>query len=286
MMKQQIALLGALSVLALAAPAAAQEAMDASEGSVYEGDYLSVGLGGALTPSYSGSDDYVVSPVPIVQGSFADISISPRSGGVSLDFIPDPAEGVGFDLGVAGRLRIDRASQISDPVVKSLGELDRAIELGPSVGLSFPAVLNPYDGLSIGTDVLWDVNGAHGGMVVDPSISYFTPLSRGIAGQLSLSAEYADGDFHDYYFRVSPAQSAATGGELPVFEPQGGGFTSLGATLLLGFDLNGELADGGWGIVAIAGYSRVIGDARDTPYTSVRGTPNQLLGALGIGYTF
>ena len=238
-------LAGAL-VLPAAAPAAAQDA--AAQPSVFEGDYLSVGVGAAYGPSYAGSDDYVVYPVPLVQGSFHGVAINPRSGGVALDFIPNPDDGVGFNLGVAGRVRLDRAHRIKDPVVRQLGKLDTAVEVGPTAGVTIPHLLNPYDSLTLGTDILWDVAGAHKGMVVDPSIAYFTPLSRGIAASLSLSAEYADGKFADYYYSITPAGAAASG--LPAFDA-GSGFTKAGANLLLGFDLDGDLENGG---VALAPF--------------------------------
>lgn len=273
-------LAGAL-VLAAAAPAAAQDA--AAQPSVFEGDYLSVGVGAAYGPSYAGSDDYVVYPVPLVQGSFHGVAINPRSGGVALDFIPNPAEGVGFNLGVAGRVRLDRAHRIKDPVVRQLGKLDTAVEVGPTAGVTIPHLLNPYDSLTLGTDVLWDVAGAHKGMVVDPSIAYFTPLSRGIAASLSLSAEYADGKFADYYYSITPGGAAASG--LPAFDA-GSGFTKAGANLLLGFDLDGDLENGGVALVLVGGYSRMLGDAKRSPVTSIRGDADQWIGAVGIGYTF
>ncbi len=286
----------AAGAMACAAPAMAQEtsqdvaprtaAADPYADTVYSGDYLSIGLGVAVSPSYSGSDDYVFTPTPIVQGSLGGVDINPRSAGLALDFVPDPENGIGLDLGITARLRSDRAMQISDPVVRSLGKLDRAVEVGPTAGVSFPAVLNPYDSLTVTTDVRWDIAGAHDGMVVDPSISYFTPLSEGIAASLSVYSSYADGNFQDYYFGVTPAQSVATAGELPAYDPAGGGFTSVGTNLLLGFDLNGDLTDGGWGLVAIAGYSHLLGDAKRSPFTSVRGSANQYFGALGVGYTF
>ena len=295
-MKSRIALLGAVAVFAACTPAAAQTvppgetpvdiALDPYADTVYSGDFLSIGIGAAYNPSYSGSDDYVVSVLPIVQASVGGVDINPRAGGVTVDFIPDPEQGVGFDLGVAARLRANRASQIKDPVVASLGELDRAIEVGPSAGISFPAVLNPYDSLSVGADAMWDVNGAHSGMVVSPSVTYFTPLSRGIAASLSVGAEYADADFQDYYFGVTPAQSVTTGGVLPAYDPDGGGFTSVGVNMLLGIDLNGDLTDGGFGLVVLGGYSRMLGDAKRSPFTSVVGSADQFLGAIGIGYTF
>ena len=271
----------AAGALLLASPAVAQDA--ASEPSVFDGDYLSIGAGAAYGPSYAGSDDYVLYPVPLVQGSFHGVGIDPRSGGLALDFIPDPDKGTGFNLGLAARVRMDRAHKIKDPVVRSLGKLDTAVEVGPTAGVTIAQVLNPYDSLTFTADALWDVAGAHKGMVVDPSVSYFTPLSRGIAASLSLSAEYADGKFADYYYTISPAGSAASG--LPVFNA-GSGFTRAGTNVLLGFDLDGNLENGGLALVVVGGYSRMLGDAKRSPVTSIRGSADQWLGAVGLGFTF
>ena len=49
--------------------------------------------------------------------------------------------------GIAAKLSRNRAAQIKDPVVRSYGELETAIEVGPSAGVSVPALLNPYDSL-------------------------------------------------------------------------------------------------------------------------------------------
>jgi outer membrane scaffolding protein for murein synthesis (MipA/OmpV family) len=279
-MRVPLAIAGALA-LGLSAPVAAQEA--AGEPSVFDGDYLSIGLGAGYMPRYDGSDDYVIYPVPLVQGSFRGVGINPRSGGVALDFIPEPADGIGVDLGIAGRLRMNRAHRIEDPVVERLGKLDTAVEFGPTAGVGIPHLLNPYDSLTLSADVRWDVAGAHKGMVVDPTVAYFTPLSRGIAASLSFVAEYGDGDFVDYYYSISPAGSLASG--LPVFDADGG-FTQAGANLLLGFDLDGNLENGGLALVVAGGYSRMLGDARRSPVTSIRGDADQWLGAIGVGYTF
>ena len=261
------------------------EPIDMSD-TAFSGDYLSVGVGVAVNPSYLGSDDYVLTPVPIVQGSLGGVGISPRGGGLALDFIPDGDGKVSFDLGVAARLRANRSIQIEDEVVASLGKLGRAIEVGPSVGVTVNKVLHGYDSLTFSADGGWDINGAHKGFVLSPSVTYFTPLSRGMVASLSLSTEYADAKFHDYYFAVSPEQSALTGGELPVFQPSGGGFTRAGATLLTGIDLDGDITNGGFALIVVGGYSRVLGDAADTPFTSVRGSRDQFFGAFGVGYTF
>jgi len=255
--------------------------------SVFGGDFITIGIGGALSPSYTGSDDYVVSVLPVVLGSYGGVDISPRAGGVRLDFLPDSDSGVGFDLGVAARLRNNRAGQIEDAIVLQYGELDHAIEIGPSVGISIPAVLNPFDSITASTDVMFDINGAHGGMVVTPSVAYTTPLSRAVLVSLSVSAEWADESFQDYYFGSDPANFTGPALDaLPAYDPDGGGFTSVGSNLLLGIDLNGDVTDGGLGLIVLVGYSRLVGDAADTPFTTVRGSRDQFLGALGLTYTF
>ncbi len=250
---------------------------------VYDDTWLSLGLGIGYAPSYDGSDDYVFFPAPLIQGKIAGIGIQPRPAGIAFDVIPDSGEGPGFTLGPVARMRLNRSRQIKDPVVEAAGELKKAIEVGGQAGLSIPKVLNPYDSLSFGVDALWDVNGAHEGMTLSPSVTYFTPLSRGIAASLSLSAERGDDDFMRYYYSVTPAQSAASG--LPQFTA-GSGWTKAGATLLLGIDFDGDLTNGGLAAVLVGGHSEMLGDAKDSPYTSIRGSAGQWFGAVGVGYTF
>ena len=280
----------AISLAATASGVAAQEAApsagpkDVPEETVYDDTWVSVGVGAGLGPSYSGSDDYVLFPAPIVQGKIGGVGISPRAAGLALDVIDDaPGSAVNFSFGPSFRMRSDRATRIEDDVVKLAGELDRAWEVGVSAGISKPALLNPYDSLSFSVDTRWDVAGAHGGMVIEPGISYFTPLSRGMAASLSVGAEYGDDDFNSYYFTVDAPQSAASG--LDRYDADAG-FNSVGTNLLLAIDLDGNLVNGGIAAVLIGGYSRLLGDAKNTPYTSERGSADQFIGGVGIGYTF
>ncbi len=279
------------AVALFAVPVCAQDTGDtetaapAYEDTVYDGNWLSVGAGAVYSPSYDGSDDYVVSPIPIVQGSLGGIGISPRAGGLALDFIPDTDGEIAFSAGVAAKLNRNRASQIEDRVVRQYGKLDTAIEVGPTVGVSFPGLLNPYDSLSFNLDLQWDVAGAHDGRTISPGVAYFTPLSRGIAASLSFGATHVDDDYADYYYSVPPLATVDPADALPAFAAEGG-WDSIGTNLLVGIDLDGDLANGGLALVAIGGYSRMLGDGKRSPFTSVRGDADQWMGALGIGYTF
>lgn len=254
--------------------------------SVFDGDWFTIGAGVAYNASYDGSDDYVITPLPFLQGKLGGVAINPRPAGIALDFIDDAAGApVSVSLGVAGRVNRNRVSQIKDPVVSAYGKLETAIEVGPTAGLSFNGVLNQYDSLSLGVDALWDVNGAHKGMTVTPSITYFTPVSRGAVVSLSVSARHVDDDYAAYYYSVPVIATLAPEDTLPGFTASGG-FDKIGANLLAGYDFDGDVTNGGLAGFLLAGYSRMQGDAERTPFTSIRGSADQWFVGAGIGYTF
>lgn len=284
----------AAAAIAFAPPVMAQEAnVDeplpaGPPETVFDGDFLSVGVGVGYNATYSGSDDYAVNILPIVQGSVWGIDINPRPAGLAIDLVPDPEEGVAFSAGPMFRLRSDRtdAEDINDDIVAAYGELDRAFELGGTVGVKFPKLLNPYDSLSVNLDATWDVAGAHDGMTISPSVTYFTPLSRATAASLSLSTTFVDDNFADYYYSVPTINTLLPDEDvLPGFQAEGG-MQSYGVNLLLAHDLSGDVTDGGLSLVGIGGWSKLVNDAADTPFTSIRGDDDQYFLALGVGYTF
>ena len=252
---------------------------------VFDGDYLTVGAGVGYGPSYSGSDDYVLFALPLLQGSFGGVDFSPRPAGLAVDFLPDREGGPDISLGLVARINSDRANRIKDPVVAAYGELDRAVEVGPTAGISFPGLLNPFDSLSASVDVVWDVAGAHKGMAVAPQVTYFTPLNRAMAVSLSVGTTYIDDDYADYYYSVPVADLSVPGQTLPVFQADGG-FEDVSGALLVAYDLSGDVTDGGFSLVGIGVYSRLLGDAKRTPFTSIRGDADQFLLGLGLAYTF
>lgn len=249
------------------------------------GDWVTVGIGAGYTTSYDGSDEYVFFPAPIAQGSVGGFDFGARGPGLYVDVIRDGNSDSNVKI-VAGplvRVRLDRHSKIKDTVVRLLGKRDVAVEVGATVGVQIQKVLHDYDQLALSTDVQWDVAGAHGGRLITPSISYTTPLSPGIITNLNLNAVHVDDDYARTYFSVDPAGSLASG--LPVFDADGG-WKSYGATFLVGADLSGDIRDGGWGLFGLVGYSRMTGDAKRSPVTSIRGDADQWFFAGGVNYTF
>jgi MipA family protein len=281
----------ALQAFALAEPLSAQTQetetakADAPDRGVFAGDWLTLGIGAGYGPSYEGSDDYVLFPAPIAQGSVSGFDFGARGPGLYVDLVRDgnSDRNVKFLAGPLVRVRLDRRSDIKDPVVRALGKEDVAVELGATAGVSFSKVLNPFDTFTLSTDIQWDVAGAHGGRLISPGISYSTPLSTSIFTSLSLSATHVDSDYADTYYSIDAAGSAASG--LPVFDA-GSGWKSYGASFLGGVDLSGDARDGGWAVFGLVSYSRLTGDAKRSPVTSIRGDADQWFLAGGVSYTF
>ena len=255
---------------------------------VFDETWATIGLGVGMVPSYAGSDDYIAFPLPLIVGRVGGVGISPNGPGFVLDLnSPKPSfaprKGPRIAFGPAFRFRNDRNNRIRDDVVARAGTLDAALEVGGNVAVAFPNVVKPFDQLSLGVQTRWDVLGAHGGMIVEPQISYRAPVGRSLAVQVQASAELVDDSFADYYFSVSPAQAMATG--LPQFRA-GGGLNRIGTVAILTWDLDGKPLNGGWAITGVGGMSRLLGDAADTPYTATRGDPYQFIAGLGLAYTF
>lgn len=255
---------------------------------VFDQTWATVGIGVGLVPSYAGSDDYIAFPLPLIVGRIGGVGISPNGPGFVLDLNPGkpglaPQKGARIAFGPAFRFRNDRNVQIKDAVVARAGELDAALEVGGNLAVAWRGVARPLDQLSIGVQARWDVLGAHEGMVIEPQINYRAPIGRAFSLQVQASAEFIDDNFADYYFTISPAQALATG--LAQFRADGG-LNRIGTTAILAYDLDRNPLNGGWSLTAIGGYSRLIGDSADTPFTAVRGDPNQFITGLGVAYTF
>lgn len=255
---------------------------------VFDETWATIGIGAGLVPSYSGSDDYIVFPLPLVVGRVGGVGLRPNGAGVRLDFLsPAPALGprqeTTFNFGPSIRFRNDRANQIEDEVVELAEDLDVALEVGLAGGVTFPGVFNPADSLTFNTGVSFDVLGAHDGFLIEPTIGYARPFGRGVLFQANVGVQFVDDNFADYYYTVTPEQSAATG--LPLFTADGG-LNSLSSNMVVNVDLDGNALNGGLSVYTILGYSRLVGDAADTPFTADRGDANQFIAGLGLAYTF
>lgn len=255
---------------------------------VFDDTWATIGLGVGMVPSYAGSDDYIAFPLPLIVGRVGGVGISPNGPGFLIDLNPGkpglaPQKGARIAFGPAFRFRNDRNVQIKDEVVARAGKLDAALEVGGHVAVAWRGVVKPVDQLSVGVQARRDVLGAHGGLVIEPQVTYRAPIGKAFVLQAQMSAEFVDGSFAEYYFTINPAQALATG--LPQFRADGG-LNRIGTTAILSYDLDRNPLNGGWSVTGVGGISRLLGDSADTPFTAQRGDANQFILGLGLAYTF
>jgi outer membrane scaffolding protein for murein synthesis (MipA/OmpV family) len=271
-----------------APPPAAPAAPFAFARPVFDETWATIGLGVGMVPSYAGSDDYIAFPLPLIAGRVGGVGIAPNGPGFVLDFnSPKPAmgprKGARIAFGPAFRFRNDRNNRISDDVVARAGKLDAALEVGGNFAVSIPNVVKPFDSLSLGVQARRDVLGAHEGWVIEPQIGYRALVGKAFVLQAQASMEIVTDRFADYYFTVTPAQSTASG--LAEFRAEGG-LNRIGTTAILSYDLDRNPLNGGWSLTGVGGWSRMLGDGADTPYTAVRGDADQFILGAGVAFTF
>ena len=247
------------------------------------GDTFTLGIGAAYTPSYEGSDNYVVTPAAALRGRVSGISFQTRGTYLYVDVVPEAKRyKLDLQLGPIAGVRLNRASRIRDTRVRALGKLDEAFELGAFAGLGKNGVLHAYDNISARVDYVEDVSDTHSSHVITPTLEYGTPLSKTFYVALSGSADYAGDGYARTYFGVTPAGAAASG--LPAYSIDGG-WKSWKIGLTTALSLSGDLRKG-LGVFATGSYGKLMGDFKRSPVVAIAGDRKQLFAAVGIGYTF
>ena len=268
-----------------------------------------LGAGVGVAPTYEGSDEYRVFPFPIfsydsgVDGprrfefrALDDIRLHAlRFGGLSAG----PLAGYSF-----GR------EEDQGDILEGLGDVDGGVVLGGF--LSYDAIVS--DGVTIGADVAvstqvsgdaFDERRFLGLAVpvrdrIEDNFGYGYEVDFGVSGEFDLTprlnlatrvgATYASAEYMRTYFGVNAQQStnaAAAGNVVPVF--------GVGANPAFADAIDGQVkniyvnANAAFDVTdrfqvrAGAGYSRLIGDAADSPISV---SDNQFTGSLGLGYRF
>jgi outer membrane scaffolding protein for murein synthesis (MipA/OmpV family) len=237
--------------------------------------------GGAIIPDYEGSDDYKLIPAAAIRGKVSGISFSTRGTYLYVDVVNGSGK-VDFDVGPIAGVRLNRTGKIKDDIVNLLPDRKTAVEVGGFAGVSFKGLTNPYDSLGVRLDVVKDIASAHQSTIFSPNLEFSTPLSRSFFVGASVGADFVSNRFADYYFSVSPAETALSG--LPTFNA-GGGMKNWKAGLLANYALSGDLRHG-LSIFGTGGYSHLLGDFKRSPIVSQRGSASQWLGAVGLAYSF
>jgi MipA family protein len=263
-------LLATIAFLATVIPASSAGLAQAGRD---EGVSGGVGLGGALVPDYEGSDEYEPVPLASFEMGYKGFSVRSRGLGLAADVLPSPDWSAGPVMVYnAGR------DDVEDEVVDRLADVDGGIEIGGFIGYQLPLGLIPQDGLSFNVELRQEVADGHDGLIGEGSVGYSGPVTERLRLTGVVSASVVDDSYSDAFFSVDGAGSAASG--LPVYDADGG-VKDVGLSLIGTYSLSES-----WSVNALAGYTRLVGDAADSPIVEERGSADQFILGLSMGYSF
>lgn len=224
-----------------------------------------IGGGGGYAPDYEGSDDYEFQPFPfasIVYDNF--VFIEGTSVGLNL---------LNYDGLAAGPLARYGGGRDEDDnnALDGLGDVDGSIELG--------GFLKYELGIwSAALTVTQDVGGGHEGMVAEMATGVAVPLSETLSSSVEASASWADSTYMDSFFGVSRTQSAKSGHSRYAADS---GFKDVGITLGLNYMISEAV-----GVSGLVQYTRLVGDAADSPIVEDKGSADQFFTGMFLTYRF
>ncbi|MFV3077060.1 MipA/OmpV family protein [Niveispirillum fermenti] len=240
-----------------------------------DGWYVRLGVLGGVMPDYEGSDSYRIRPLPDVEITYDNRFFLSRQGlGANL------VSNDNLTLGAAIAFDSGRSSK-----------RDAALAGYRNVGdTALGRIFAEYtiDRLMLSVDVATDLLGdGHKGTEATLSATWmFNPAGRTML-LVGPSLTWASDDYMHSYFSTTADRLRPAGGSAAVPPGSrtgyraGAGLKNAGLTAIMIHPL-GE----NWSITGFAGYSRLLGDAADSPFVKDNGSRDQVMGALGLSYTF
>jgi len=233
------------------------------------------GIAVGMAPDYFGSDDYTVGIAPTgrVQIGNSHRYIRLLANELSANFLDNR----NWQLGPVLLYRFGR-NDVDDNVVDRMRDIDNNVEVG--IGGGWTWIDNPYvrHRFNISAQFLHDVSSEHEGYVINASARYWRPAARWFVYSIGAATTYGSDQFNSTYFGVNASDSAASG--LPIFKADSG-IRDVRVSPIVVVSLSRRWHIGG-GVI----YSRLLGDAADSPVVDIRGSKNRFIAGMGLIYAW
>lgn len=232
---------------------------------------FTLGVGAMYEPDYEGSDDYEVSPVPVVEASWRDRVWLTTIDGVGLFASPLKTENLRLDLGV--QYEFGRNEDDND-ALKGLGDLEGGatgvVRLGYQIG-----------DIGLGLEVTRDISGDRDGLAATAEAEYGIGLFSG-RGWLSVTPHltWADDEYMGNTFGITTVQARRSARGYTPYDA-GAGFKDAGIAVGLSYRITDSIQ-----AVGQIDYGRLLGDAADSPLVDREGSADQVSGFLGVSYSW
>lgn len=253
---------------------------------------LVLGLGVGAAPDYLGSDDYEPIPAPVLKYDWSGSTGSAPATGFKGELgLIDASVGFpnGVDVGIArlstpsrhftlrvgGGYRFGRDAD-DNHALHGMGDIDGqaiaritlASEPANAQGLGL------FYGVKYEADVTDETNGDTLGFFAGNKFALSPKASLTLSGR----AQWADKDYMQSYFGVSGSQASRSGNRR--FDADSG-FADVGLEARINYALTDH-----WMLFGSLGYSRLLGDAADSPLVDDEGSANQFRATTGVAYRF
>jgi outer membrane protein len=235
-------------------------------------NYFGVGIG--AYPDYLGSDDYSVGAAPLGRVNlggerFVQVLVSD----VRVNLLDSP----NWRLGPAFFWRFGR-QDVENKVVRQVHEIDDSADVGLFGGYRWRDPHQIRKQAGIGGFALWDVTDSHGGWTGGINAHGMYPVAQPVTLAAGGGLTYGSGEYMDTYFGVTPLDSLRSG--LPAYSADSGLRDVRGWAVAL-LHLSQQ-----WHLGAGVLYSRLLGDASDSPLVADEGSKNQWVYGAGALYAW
>jgi outer membrane scaffolding protein for murein synthesis (MipA/OmpV family) len=228
-----------------------------------------------LVPAYEGADSYRVFPVPAGRVQWDERRYVALQG---LTMLANVSTAEGLDFGPLATLTFGRNKDVDSAAVAALPEIADAASVGLFLARVWTGVGTDTGEARIEIQAAHDVTGVYDGWIASARAGYATQLGGRwrLAGEVA--ARIVGDDYASTYFSVGAADAAASG--LAPFSAKGG-MNDLGVSATASYALTER-----WSLTGFAGYSRLLGDAADSPIVADEGSANQFSAGFGLGFAF
>ncbi len=239
-----------------------------------------VGLGVGVRPDYIGSDDYEAVPLPQFTASRGTQYVNITGSYLFSNLVPSS----NWRLGPTAKfLNGGDRCNADDNRVSDMRCQANALMLGATGGYAFPipGLAGRQAKLTPALEILGDVAGANDGVTIEPQLNYAQLLAADWRLGLRAFGTWGSDDFNDYTFGVSRFDAQRSG--LPRYSADAG-FYQTGLLGAVDYDLTEA-----WRLSVIGRYTRLVGDAEDSPIVDGRdaqGSANQFLAGLIVSYVW
>jgi MipA family protein len=236
-----------------------------------------VGAGVGAAPDYEGSEDYKPVPIPYVKMDYGEFYGELRPSMRALQLRGNVVPSRSIQAGPVINYRGER-DDVDNKRVDDLKKIDAAVELGAFAGYVFHNGVRKGTAAGINVQGAADVSGTYDGFLIQLGADYTTPINDAWQVSGRLSSTFADSNYMSTYFGIDRNDSNRSG--LKEYDADAG-FKDVGLTLGVDYRFAKN-----WMLGTSVGFTRLIGDAADSPVTDDEGNANQFFGGVMIGYKF